>query len=99
MSDFKNEDMTLMSTEEYMYLRKKAIGKLENSTSFDESRCIIGGTRVLIEEMEVLLNQLVGGYEYLKVPISLYLTSEFWRILKAESNKRIRFIKIQEIKE
>ena len=99
MSDLENEEITLMSTEEYMCLRKKAIKKLKNNFDFDESRCIVGGTRVRIEEKEILLNQLICGYEYLKVPISLYLTDEFWRILKAESNKRIRKIKIQDIKE
>ncbi len=99
MRYLENEEITLMSTEEYMRLRNKAIKKLKNSSDFDESRCIIGGIKVLIEEKDLLLNQLISGYEYLKVPISLYLTNEFWRILKVESNRRIRLIKIQDIKE
>ncbi len=94
-----NEGITLMQNEEYLCMRKKAISILKRSQNNAEKFCIVGKQKVLIEEKEVLLNQLIGDYEYLKVPIELYLTSEFWRTLKVESNNRIRFIKLQNLEE
>lgn len=99
MTDLKNKNMTLMSTEEYIGMRKKAIRMLDKCQTAGEGFCVVGNQKVIIEEKDVLLNQLIGNYEYLKVPLELYLTNEFWRILKAESNKRIRCLKIQGIKE
>ena len=99
MEPIINEGITLMSNEEYLYMRKKAIGILKKSQNCGETFCIVGKQKVLIEEKDVLLNQLIGDYEYLKVPIELYLTSEFWQTLKVESNNRIRFIKLQNLEE
>ena len=92
-----NEGITLMPNGEYLCMRKKAIDILKKSQNNEEKICVVGKQKVLIKEKDVLLNRLIGGYEYLKVPIELYLTSEFWRTLKVESNNRIRFIKLQNL--
>lgn len=94
-----NEGITLMPNDGYLCMRKKAIDILKKSQSCGDAFCIVEKQKVLIKEKDVLLNQLIGDYEYLKVPIELYLTSEFWRTLKVESNNRIRFIKLQNLEE
>lgn len=92
-----NEIKDLMPTEEYIRLREKAIEKLRESRDIDEKQCEVGTVKVSVEERDALLYQLTGDYEYLQIPLELYLTDVFWRTLKAEANKRIRHIKVQDI--
>ena len=94
MKDAEKE-IRLMSTKEYMAFREKAIKKLESAQVIDEEECMVGKHRILTEEKDTLLEQLTGEYEYLTVPLELYLTDIFWRTLKVEANNRIRRLKIQ----
>lgn len=89
------EECTLMTKEEYIEMREKAIEILSNAQAIDSKECMAGNTSILIEEKDVLLEELIERYEYLTIPVELILTSKFWRSLKVESNKRIKFLKIQ----
>lgn len=91
------ETNSLMALDEYMKMRKDAISRLQTACSAGSGVCILAGsrTKVNIAEKDLLLEQLLGNYEFLSVPVELYLTSHFWRTLKAESNKRIRQLRIE----
>lgn len=91
------ETNSLMALDEYMKMREEAISRLETACSTGSGVCILAGsrTKVNIAEKDLLLEQLLGNYEYLTVPVELYLTDSFWRTLKAESNKRIRQLRIE----
>ncbi len=94
MKDFEKGNQDLMPLEEYKKLRNKAVAKLKDYKMCTDDICIIGDQRIRVKDKDKLLNQLLEGYEYLEVPLELYLTSKFWRTLKVESNIRIRHIKM-----
>ena len=70
--------------------RAKAMRKLEEAIMLDESFCEVDGQKVKVSERDELLQQLRDNKIYLKVPVELYLTSQFWRELKTESNLEVR---------
>lgn len=65
---------------------EKAIKLLQNPTDVNGAYCKIEGIRVAIEEKDLLLQQLLAGEDYLKVPMSLFFGSMFFRELKVKSN-------------
>ena len=91
------ETNSLMTLDKYLNMREEAISRLQTASSAGRGVCAFAGSRTLVNiaEKDLLLEQLLGNYEYLAVPVELYLTDFFWRTLKAESNKRIRQLRIE----
>ena len=71
-------------------MRTEAIRKLTNAKKIDESLYLVDGQKVQADERDELLKQLEEDKIYLKIPLELFLVSEFWRTLKVESNKEVR---------
>ena len=86
------EKIELMPEDEYSSMCKKAINLLTNCQYTEEERCIVDGWDIRVGERELLLNQLLGDGEYLKMPLKLFLGSSFWMSLKVESNKRVALL-------
>ena len=91
--------IALMTTAEYIKAREEAIRRLNEARYVDDVFCAVGKTRLAIKDKDEILDQLVGGYEFLKVPLELYFTDNFWRRLKMQSNLRVRRLKIQKLPE
>ena len=91
------ENDSLITHSEYMKMREEAITRLRAARNNGNGTCTLADSRTLVNiaEKDLLLEQLLGKFEYLTVPVELYLTSRFWRTLKVESNKRIRQFKIE----
>ena len=86
------EKIELMPEEEYSDMCKKAIDLLTNCQYTEEGRCIVDGWDIRVGERDLLLNQLLGDGEYLKMPLKLFLGSYFWMNLKVESNNRVALL-------
>lgn len=71
-------------------MRAEAIRKLREAKKVNESLYLVDGQKVQADERDELLGQLTENKIYLKVPLELYLVSEFWRTLKVQSNKEVR---------
>lgn len=74
---------------DYAAVRQTAIEKLIAAQCIgDGSKCEIDGTKVPTEEATKLMEQLGREETILRVPLALYMGSDFWRLLKALSNRR-----------
>jgi len=74
---------------EYDVVRQTAIEKLIAARCIgDGSKCEIDGLKVPTEEAARLMEQLGSEETTLRVPLALYMGSDFWRQLKALSNRR-----------
>ena len=72
-----------------MKVREDALTRLRQSVvDIDDEFCLIAGIKVKNVERVNLINQIESDSSYLKVPLSLLLSSPFWRALKADSNQR-----------
>lgn len=72
--------------EDMVLIRDEAIKCLQEYVVIDSEYCIVRKTRIKIVEKDELLEQLLNGDDYLKVPMALFFSSPFWRQLKVESN-------------
>lgn len=98
MNAEKDKINTLRPFKEYRKMRQEAISKLANCQEDDERTCIVDEARISLNEKDELLDQLLNGYKYLNIPIELFLISDFWKKLKKESEKSIRFVKFNNTK-
>ena len=77
-------------------MRNEAIEILKKYEVIDEEYCSVEGIKVANDEKDRLLKQLINDEDYLKIPLSLLLSSPFWRGLKADSNTRCGLVKKDE---